>query len=104
MPVHRPWNTDLVDLMDATVDQTVNWNLGPAPQIDGSEFATSTTYLATFSVGTVVEYALSGIDAHPFHNHVNSFQIVADPADTASNYFRGGCTLSLAFCITLFRT
>jgi FtsP/CotA-like multicopper oxidase with cupredoxin domain len=79
----------LVDLMDATVDQTVDFSLGPAPRINGNEYSTSTTYLASMEVGTVVEYELDGIDAHPFHNHVNSFQIVADPADTASNYFRG---------------
>ena len=41
-------------------------------------------------MGSIIEYNLQGINAHPFHNHVNSFQLTADPADTASGWFRAG--------------
>ncbi|KAL1519183.1 hypothetical protein AB1Y20_003443 [Prymnesium parvum] len=86
--VNRPCY--LVDLRSATASQTVNFRLGPAPTINGASFVSSTTYAASMPVGNVIQYDLNGVDAHPFHNHVNSFQLLEDPADTANNYFRAG--------------
>ena len=36
------------------------------------------------------ELELTGVNAHPFHLHVNSFQIAADPDDTNGDYFKQG--------------
>ena len=52
--------------------QTVAFSLGPAPTINGVAFVSSTSYAASMPVGSVIEYTLSGVDLHPFHNHVNS--------------------------------
>ena len=60
----------LVGLQAATPSSTVSINLGPAPSINGRQFATATTYEATFAVGQVHTIALRGINAHPFHLHV----------------------------------
>ena len=60
------------------------------PQINGNRYATSTTYEASFVVGAIHTLALSGINAHPFHLHVNSFQLATDPADTNGDYFKQG--------------
>ena len=70
--------------------KTSNVNLGPAPNINGNRFDSSTTYLDTFAAGTVNEIQLNGVNAHPFHLHINSYQITADPADTNGGYFLGG--------------
>ena len=86
--VNRPCY--LADLRTATVDQTIAIGLGPVPRINGNEWATSTTYDHTMVVGTAVELTLTGVNAHPFHLHINPFQIVADPADTNGNYFLAG--------------
>ena len=61
----------------------------PAPTINGVTFVSSTSYAATMTVGTVVEYSLRGTNAHPFHNHINSFQLVT-VADSANGYFQVG--------------
>ena len=80
----------LADLRSATAAQTTRIQLGPVPEINGAEFDSSTTYDHTMAVGTVQEFDLNGVNAHPFHLHINSFQIVADPADTAGDYFLAG--------------
>jgi len=80
----------LVDLRSANPSSTTTFDLGPAPQINGNTFATSTTYEASFAVGQVHQLTLQGIDAHPFHLHVNHFQLQANPADTAGDYFLAG--------------
>jgi len=80
----------LVDLYAQSSSTTTSLNLGPAPQINGNRYATSTTYEASFVVGAIHTLALSGINAHPFHLHVNSFQLATDPADTNGDYFKQG--------------
>jgi len=80
----------LVDLQTATSSSSVSIDLGPAPQINGNSFATATTYEASFAVGQVHTIQLGGVNAHPFHLHVNHFQLQADPADTAGSYFLAG--------------
>ena len=66
------------------------FDLGPAPRINGEELDTSTSYHYNLPVGNVIEYDLSGISVHPFHNHVNHFQIAETPADTHGGYFQAG--------------
>ena len=73
-----------------TVSSTTTISLGPAPQISGAEFSSSTTYLASFAVGAVHELSLTGVNAHPFHLHINSYQLAAAPADTSNDYFLQG--------------
>jgi len=80
----------LVDLQAATSSSTVGIDLGPAPRINGRSFASATTYEASFAVGGVHTIQLGGVNAHPFHLHVNHFQLQADPADTNGDYFRAG--------------
>ena len=80
----------LADLRAATPTMTTGITLGPVPNINGNEFATATTYDHTMAVGTVQQINLAGVNAHPFHLHINSFQLAADPADTSGGYFRAG--------------
>merc|ERR1740139_216501 len=80
----------LVDVYAQTKLTTTALSLGPAPQINGNRYADSTTYEASFVVGAIHTLSLSGINAHPFHLHVNSFQLAADPADTNGDYFKQG--------------
>ncbi len=47
----------------------------------------SPTALPALPPCQVVPYNMGGVNAHPFHVHINSFQIAATPADTADNYF-----------------
>ena len=86
--VNRPCY--LVDLTGTAASQTITFDLGPAPTINGVSFTSHDTYAATMPVGQVIEYDLRGVNAHPFHNHINSFQLTADPADTSNNYFLAG--------------
>ena len=80
----------LVDLYAQSSSTTTSLNLGPAPQVNGNRYANSTTYEASFVVGAIHTLALSGINAHPFHLHVNSFQLATDPANTNGDYFKQG--------------
>jgi hypothetical protein len=41
-------------------------------------------------VGHVIQYNVAGLSIHPFHQHVNSFQLAANPWQTASSYFQAG--------------
>ena len=45
---------------------------------------------SSLTVGTVNQIDLDGVDVHPFHIHINPFQLTADPTDTADDYFRAG--------------
>ena len=78
----------LVDLTGTTSASTTAINLGPAPQINGNSFATATTYEASFAVGSVHTLSLDGIDAHPFHLHVNHYQLQTTPADNVGGAAR----------------
>ena len=60
------------------------------PQINGQAFQDSTTYQHTMTIGTVNQLDLTGVNAHPFHLHVNSFQLATTPADTSNGYFAAG--------------
>ena len=80
----------LVDLTSQAASSTVSFALGPAPQINGVSYSTKDTYEASFAVGSVHQLDLTGINAHPFHLHINSFQLAANPADTVNGYFMAG--------------
>ncbi|KAL1511739.1 hypothetical protein AB1Y20_005027 [Prymnesium parvum] len=86
--VNRPCY--LVDLRDSAPNTTVDFTMGPTPYINGAKFESATTYAATMPVGEVIQFDLAGIVLHPFHNHINSFQIVEEPADTSQGYYRAG--------------
>ncbi|KAL1520610.1 hypothetical protein AB1Y20_022184 [Prymnesium parvum] len=86
--VNRPCY--LVDLRGAVPDKTISFQLGPTPNINGETFHSATHFMDTLPVGKVIQYSLSGLVLHPFHNHINSFQIIEDPADTFDGYFRAG--------------
>ena len=82
----------LADLRSATVSKTATVTLGPVPNINGAPFSSPTGYDAAtqMEVGTVNQLNLNGVNAHPFHLHINPYQIVADPANTHMGYFRAG--------------
>ena len=46
--------------------------------------------LASFTTGTVNEYNVKGLWAHPFHQHVNPFQLTVTPPYDAGGYFQAG--------------
>ena len=73
-----------------TITRTFALEFGPVPTLNGAQFSDANTYLDTFTAGTVNEITLDGVNAHPFHLHVNSYQISAEPGDTQGDYFRLG--------------
>ena len=56
----------------------------------GAHLSLPVTGFIAFAVGSVHTIQLSGVNAHPFHLHVNHFQLQADPADTHGSYFLAG--------------
>ncbi|KAL1520688.1 hypothetical protein AB1Y20_022257 [Prymnesium parvum] len=80
----------LVDLQDVVPDQTLSIQLGPDTFINGEHYAGPTAYIASMEVGKVIQYDLTGVSTHPFHNHMNSFQIVSEQTDTFDGYFLKG--------------
>jgi len=72
----------LVDLTSATPtnnDFTLEFQGGATPMINGASFVDSTTYVTTMASGTMNEWAVDGNNGHPFHLHINPYQI----ADTS---------------------
>jgi len=57
--------------------------------INAKKFVDETSYDHYLEAGKVYEYELVGTDGHPFHLHVNSFQIV-EVSEDADNYYRPG--------------
>ena len=64
--------------------------VGSAPRINGMTFSDYTTYLDSFEVGTVNQLDVQGMNRHPFHLHVNSYQIASTPTGTHGGYFAVG--------------
>ena len=56
---------------------------------DGDERAYDGTAHGSMAVGSVQAWQVSGNDKHPFHIHINSFQLGSDVVD-ASGYYRTG--------------
>lgn len=84
------WQCYLVDLREAAPEQQMTVRFGPTPFVNGVKYLKGSSYAASFSVGSVVEFALSGTSLHPFHLHINPFQILEDPPDTVDGYFLAG--------------
>ena len=51
-------------------------------------YVSSSTYESTFTAGTVNEIAVSGTTAHPFHLHVNHFQLATVSGYSDATYFQ----------------
>jgi FtsP/CotA-like multicopper oxidase with cupredoxin domain len=62
---------------------------GCAVKFDTTEKQYDGTAHGSMVVGTVQEWTLSGNDKHPFHIHINSFQLGADAADPDGYYVTG---------------
>jgi FtsP/CotA-like multicopper oxidase with cupredoxin domain len=85
--VNRPCY--LSDTQSLTPDITSTLSLDAGLLINGASFVDSSTYLETFTPGSLVELAVSGIHMHPYHQHVNHFQITSITADDPI-YFQVG--------------
>jgi FtsP/CotA-like multicopper oxidase with cupredoxin domain len=62
---------------------------GCAVSFDGDERAYDGTAHGSMAVGSVQAWQVSGNDKHPFHIHINSFQLGSDVVD-ASGYYQTG--------------
>ena len=56
--------------------------------INGLPWNSSTSFVATYDVGTVNQLELKRVHAHPFHLHVNHFQLVEPPEESFGGYFQ----------------
>ena len=72
----------LSSTIGATVTSTVSLN------IQGLEYVSSTSYESTFTAGTLNQISASGTTAHPFHLHVNHFQLTSVTGYSDSAYFQ----------------
>lgn len=72
----------LATALNGDVDVTETISLGGGGLVvNGASFTDSTTYLnagTAITTGQLVELDVSGIGAHPFHMHVNHFQLQSD--------------------------
>ena len=75
----------------AAVDASATVNLagGNDFTVNGESFVDCTTYLDSFAAGALVELAVDGFAGHPFHLHINPYQIVTMTPDDAT-YFQAG--------------
>ena len=62
---------------------------GCAVSFDGDERTYDGTAHGSMAVGSVQAWQISGNDKHPFHIHINSFQLGSDVVD-ASGYYQTG--------------
>uniref|UniRef100_A0A7S4BW91 Plastocyanin-like domain-containing protein n=1 Tax=Chrysotila carterae TaxID=13221 RepID=A0A7S4BW91_CHRCT len=81
----------VVDLRQAVPTNSLNWVLGPTPFINGNVFSAGEhEHAAEISLGQVVDMEVSGVDEHPFHIHVNPFQLTEALSDSYEGYFQAG--------------
>ena len=75
----------------AAVDASAEVNLagGNDFTVNGASFVDYATYLESFAAGALVELAVDGFAGHPFHLHINPYQIVTMTPDDAT-YFQAG--------------
>ena len=81
----------LANTLEATPDVTQSLSLGGGGLVLNGQVYESGSYLnadTPFETGQLVQLKLSGIDFHPFHMHVNSYQITSDLG--CSGYFQKG--------------
>ena len=87
--VKRPcYLADLRAAGDPAAAEKFTVDLGPPPQINGETMPANHAVQHEFEVGTIQEWELLGVDGHPFHMHVNPFQLLDDDGD--SEYFQAG--------------
>ena len=84
----------LADLRKTPADTSLSFNMGPGMDgalINGRVYGTP-GLTPTVRAGSVVELRLGGADQHPFHSHVNVFQLLDTPSDAtrSGGYFRAG--------------
>jgi FtsP/CotA-like multicopper oxidase with cupredoxin domain len=84
--VHRPCYLADLTGSGASVTATAAITLGPAPDINGAVFESHDTHLLELAPASVHEWTLQGVNAHPFHLHINPYQITA--ITTSSEYFQ----------------
>ena len=83
LPYFRAVKPDyLADLRDVTaVEKTVDLDFeggGGTCTVNGNAFVSGTDSVDhTLEIGKVYDYSLTGTNGHPFHLHVNSFQIIS---------------------------
>ena len=73
----------LADLRRTAADQSLSVGMGPGPdgtRINGRVYG-APGLTPTVRAGSVVELKLGGMEAHPFHSHVNVFQLQDTPTD-----------------------
>ncbi len=63
---------------------------GHGPGINGLPFQSSTSFQATYRVGTVNELRLKHTHTHPTHMHINHFQLVDAPDVSFGGYIQQG--------------
>lgn len=78
----------VADTRNAIPDESGDVELRPF-SINGAAFSSPDVYVDSFEAGHLVELDVEGIAGHPFHLHVNPFQITAITADD-STYFQSG--------------
>jgi len=76
-----PWNPlrprYLQSTLFSTVDNTESIAFDDDPMIvNGQTFVDKNTYLFTLQQGTIQEFTIDGTDEHPYHVHINHFQII----------------------------
>ena len=77
----------LADLRNTPPAAVLNFGMGPQIEgalINGRAYG-SPGLTPTFRAGSVVEVRLGGAEAHPFHSHVNVFQLQQTPLDTTNS-------------------
>ena len=77
----------LADLRNTPPAAVLNFGMGPRIEgalINGRAYG-SPGLTPTFRAGSVVEVRLGGAEAHPFHSHVNVFQLQQTPLDTTNS-------------------
>ena len=83
---------DLVDLRGQEVAKNLTFNMGSAnfPEISNHTFVANDVQFE-MPVGEAVGLDLNGVSSHPFHIHVNPFQLTQNPLpDNDNNWFRSG--------------
>ena len=82
----------LASTLGATADTVEAIRLGPLPNFNRNRFSGEDSYEASFAAGSLVQLEVSGVlgtGGHPFHTHVNPYQIVQmTPRD--STYYQVG--------------
>uniref|UniRef100_A0A7S4F7G8 Plastocyanin-like domain-containing protein n=1 Tax=Chrysotila carterae TaxID=13221 RepID=A0A7S4F7G8_CHRCT len=81
----------LVDLTHAEATSSLNWVLGPTPYLNNKVFEHEEHEVAAcVELGRVVDLDVIGIDEHPFHIHINPFQLTNELSDSYDGYFAAG--------------